>query len=37
MLEETRETLVLYNNVRAEVLKTDVPSISVNRKHEENG
>lgn len=37
MPEETRETLVLYNSVRTEVLKTELPSISVSEKHEENG
>lgn len=37
MPEETRETLVLYSSVRTEVLQTELPSISVSEKHEENG
>lgn len=37
MLEEIRETLVLYNSIRTEVLKTHLPSISVSGNHEENG
>jgi len=37
ILEDTRETLVLFNSERTEVLKTDLPNILVSEKCEENG